>query len=111
MQVADPDALTTSGGTVWFTGLSGAGKTTVAEALHDLLLEHGLGSYLLDGDALRGGLNADLGFDEIDRMEPTTYKVARHTVYAEKAQWFLLPAALLFLLGLAASLLVMRRLP
>jgi bifunctional enzyme CysN/CysC len=69
MQVADPDALTTSGGTVWFTGLSGAGKTTVAEALHDLLLEHGLGSYLLDGDALRGGLNADLGFDEIDRME------------------------------------------
>lgn len=50
-------------------------------------------------------------YDEIDRMEPTTYKVARHTVYAEKAQWFLLPAALLFLLGLAASLLVMRRLP
>ena len=50
-------------------------------------------------------------YDEIDRMEPTTYKVARHTVYAEKAQWFLLPAALLFLLGLAVSLLAMRRLP
>jgi Ca-activated chloride channel family protein len=50
-------------------------------------------------------------YDEIDRMEPTTYKVARHTVYAEKAQWFLLPAALLFLAGLAVSLLAMRRLP
>jgi Ca-activated chloride channel homolog len=50
-------------------------------------------------------------YDEIDRMEPTTYKVARHTVYAEKAQLFLLPAALLFVLGLAGSLLALRRLP
>jgi Ca-activated chloride channel family protein len=50
-------------------------------------------------------------YDEIDRMEPTTFKVARHTVYAEKAQVLLLPATLLFLLGLVAAALVMRRLP
>jgi Ca-activated chloride channel family protein len=50
-------------------------------------------------------------YDEIDRMEPTTFKVARHTVYAEKAQVLLLPAALLFLLGLVVPALLMRRLP
>ncbi|HVP15003.1 MAG TPA: VWA domain-containing protein [Terriglobales bacterium] len=50
-------------------------------------------------------------YDEIDRMEPTTYKVARHTVYAEKADLFLLPAALLFLAGLAVPALLVRRLP
>jgi Ca-activated chloride channel family protein len=50
-------------------------------------------------------------YEEIDRMEPTTFKVARHTVYSEKADLFLLPAALLFLLGLVAAALVMRRLP
>ena len=50
-------------------------------------------------------------YDEIDRMEPTTYKVARHTVYSEKAQVLLLPAALLLLLGLVAGALLMRRLP
>jgi bifunctional enzyme CysN/CysC len=65
----DTDALRTAGGTVWFTGLSGAGKSTVAEALQDLLAERGLRSYLLDGDDLREGLNADLGFEERDRIE------------------------------------------
>jgi Ca-activated chloride channel family protein len=50
-------------------------------------------------------------YDEIDRMEPTTFKVARHTVYAEQAQVLLLPAALLFLFGLVAAALLMRRLP
>ena len=50
-------------------------------------------------------------YDEIDRMEPTTFKVARHTVYAEQAQVLLLPAALLLLLGLVTAALVMRRLP
>jgi len=63
------DALTTKGGTVWFTGLSGAGKSTVAQALHDLLEERGLRSYLLDGDDLREGLNSDLSFDRRDRTE------------------------------------------
>ncbi len=50
-------------------------------------------------------------YDEIDRMEPTTFKVARHTVYAERAEVFLLPAAALLLLALAATALLMRRLP
>jgi Ca-activated chloride channel family protein len=50
-------------------------------------------------------------YDEIDRMEPTTFKVARHTVYAEKAQVLLLPAVLLLLLSLVAAALLMRRLP
>ena len=50
-------------------------------------------------------------YDEIDRMEPTTFKVARHTVYSERADLFLLPAALLLLLGLVATALLMRRLP
>lgn len=47
------DTLATSGGTVWLTGLPGAGKSTVAHALHDLLEERGLDSLLLDGDDLR----------------------------------------------------------
>jgi len=59
----------TISGTVWFTGLPGAGKSTVAQALHDLLDERGLVSFLLDGDDLREGLNADLGFEETDRRE------------------------------------------
>lgn len=50
-------------------------------------------------------------YDEIDRMEPTTYKVSRHTVYAEKAHLFLMPAALLALLGLLVPALLARRLP
>ena len=67
--MTDPEVLKTCGGTVWFTGLPGAGKTTVAKALHDMLLERGLVSYLLDGEALRDGLNADLGFSQRDRAE------------------------------------------
>ena len=64
-----PVVLATTGGTVWLTGLSGAGKTTVAGALQDLLSARGLRVYLLDGDDLREALNADLGFDESDRTE------------------------------------------
>ena len=60
---------TTRGGTVWLTGLPAAGKSTIACALHDLLLEQGLRCYVLDGDDLRGGLNADLGFTREDRAE------------------------------------------
>ena len=59
----------TPGGTIWLTGLSGAGKTTVSHALHDLLQEEGLRPYCLDGDDLREGLNSDLGFEEHDRAE------------------------------------------
>ncbi|HLI43440.1 MAG TPA: adenylyl-sulfate kinase [Acidimicrobiales bacterium] len=56
-------------GTVWFTGLSGAGKSTVAATLKQMLDDLGVPAILLDGDDLREGLNADLGFNEEHRRE------------------------------------------
>lgn len=55
--------------TLWFTGLPGAGKSTLADALCDRLRAAGLAYARLDGDGLRGGLNADLGFSPADRRE------------------------------------------
>ena len=57
------------GATVWLTGLSGSGKSTVAVALEGLLVASGRPAYRLDGDNLRHGLNADLGFSAEDRDE------------------------------------------
>ncbi|KAL2178642.1 Adenylylsulfate kinase-domain-containing protein [Thermothelomyces heterothallicus CBS 202.75] len=57
------------GFTVWFTGLSASGKSTVATALEQHLLHIGLAAYRLDGDNVRFGLNKDLGFSEKDRSE------------------------------------------
>lgn len=54
---------------LWFTGLSGAGKSTVAGALEARLAESGYHTYLLDGDNVRHGLCSDLGFSEQDRRE------------------------------------------
>ncbi len=54
---------------VWFTGVSGAGKTTLARALEKKLWEQGRRTMLLDGDQLRHGLNRDLGFKPADRKE------------------------------------------
>ncbi|GAA5645709.1 adenylyl-sulfate kinase [Vibrio proteolyticus] len=54
---------------LWFTGLSGAGKSTVAGALEQRLAELGYHTYLLDGDNVRHGLCSDLGFSEQDRRE------------------------------------------
>ena len=54
---------------LWFTGLSGSGKTTVANAVESKLLALGKHSYLLDGDNVRHGLNKDLGFSDLDRIE------------------------------------------
>ena len=54
---------------IWLTGLSGAGKSTVANALDMLLHSQGKKSFLLDGDNLRHGLNKDLGMSEGDRAE------------------------------------------
>ncbi|HVX17657.1 MAG TPA: adenylyl-sulfate kinase [Acidimicrobiales bacterium] len=57
------------GATVWLTGLSGSGKSTVAIELERLLVGQGRPAYRLDGDNLRHGLNADLGFSAADRDE------------------------------------------
>jgi adenylyl-sulfate kinase len=57
------------GATVWFTGLSGSGKSTVANEVAVRLLERNRPAYLLDGDNVRHGLNADLGFSAADRAE------------------------------------------
>ncbi len=55
--------------TVWLTGLSGSGKSTLAQALDVHLYALGYRSYVLDGDNLRSGLSADLGFSSADRQE------------------------------------------
>ena len=54
---------------LWFTGLSGSGKSTVANATEMLLHDKGLQTYILDGDNVRMGLNKDLGFSAEDRKE------------------------------------------
>jgi len=57
------------GATVWFTGLSGSGKSTVAVEVERQLVAAGRAAYVLDGDNLRHGLNGDLGFTAADRTE------------------------------------------
>jgi bifunctional enzyme CysN/CysC len=54
---------------VWFTGLSGAGKSTIADLVERELAARAVHTYLLDGDHLRRGLNCDLGFGRADRVE------------------------------------------
>lgn len=54
---------------IWFTGLSGSGKSTLAVQLERILFQQGFKAFFLDGDALRTGLNADLGFTEEHRRE------------------------------------------
>ena len=57
------------GGVLWFTGLSGAGKSTLAMAVEQHLFRKGYAVYVLDGDNIRSGLNANLGFSPEDRVE------------------------------------------
>ena len=57
------------GVTVWFTGLSASGKSTIASALEQHLLLKGINAYRLDGDNIRFGLNKNLGFSPQDRTE------------------------------------------
>lgn len=54
---------------IWFTGLSGSGKSTLAHAVEERLFQLGCNSFVLDGDNVRHGLCADLGFSEQDRVE------------------------------------------
>lgn len=70
-QVTRPmrDALTGGGCTVWLTGLSGSGKSTIAVALERALVDARRAAYRLDGDNVRMGLNAGLGFDAAGRAE------------------------------------------
>ena len=54
---------------LWFTGISGSGKSTIANELEKELFSKGIRTYILDGDNIRHGLNNDLGFDDADRVE------------------------------------------
>lgn len=63
------EILGQTGATIWFTGLSGAGKSTIAVALEQALFKLGKLSYRLDGDNVRLGINKNLGFSEADRTE------------------------------------------
>jgi adenylylsulfate kinase len=56
-------------GVLWFTGLSAAGKSTIAHGVEKKLFSRGIRSYVLDGDNVRHGINADLGFSREDRKE------------------------------------------
>lgn len=67
---ADREALAGHKGcTIWMTGLSASGKSTLAVALEKALLDRGVRSFVLDGDNVRHGLNKDLGFSPADRNE------------------------------------------
>ncbi|MEG1653014.1 MAG: adenylyl-sulfate kinase, partial [Hafnia sp.] len=57
------------GAVLWFTGLSGSGKSSIAGALEQALHQIGVSTYLLDGDNVRHGLSRDLGFSDGDRVE------------------------------------------
>ena len=57
------------GAVLWFTGLSGCGKSTIANAVDQLLHEQGVHTFVLDGDNIRKGLNKNLGFTPEDRTE------------------------------------------
>ena len=70
IQRADRELLNNhKGAVVWFTGLSGSGKSTVANGVEKELHRHGVRTYVLDGDNVRHGLSKDLGFTDADRVE------------------------------------------
>ena len=70
LQRADKEQLLKQKGmAIWFTGLSGAGKTTIAIALEKEIYEKGVLSQILDGDNIRSGINSNLGFSDADRIE------------------------------------------
>lgn len=76
---------------VWFTGLSGSGKSTVAVTVEERLVAAGRAAYLLDGDNLRHGLNADLGFSAADRDENVRRVGEVATLFADAGVVALVP--------------------
>lgn len=80
------------GKTVWFTGLSGSGKSSVAMLVERKLLEKGISAYVLDGDNLRHGLNADLAFSMADRAENLRRLSHVATLLADCGHLVLVPA-------------------
>ena len=80
------------GRTVWFTGLSGSGKSSVAMLVEQKLIEKGTPAYVLDGDNLRHGLNADLGFSMDDRAENQRRLAHIAAILADSGQVVLVPA-------------------
>ncbi|MET0899768.1 MAG: sulfate adenylyltransferase subunit CysN [Mycobacterium sp.] len=89
--VSTEDRLT-KGRTLWFTGLSGSGKSSVAVLVEQKLLERGCPAYVLDGDNLRHGLNADLGFSMADRAENLRRLAHIATLMADSGLTVLVPA-------------------
>jgi len=87
-----PGKRLTNGRTLWFTGLSGSGKSSIAVLAEQSLLEHGCPAYILDGDNLRHGLNADLGFSMADRAENLRRLAHVATLMADAGLTVLVPA-------------------
>ncbi|MGH3961125.1 adenylyl-sulfate kinase, partial [Mycobacterium sp.] len=83
---------TARGRTLWFTGLSGSGKSSVAMLVEQKLLEKGVPAYVLDGDNLRHGLNADLGFSMADRAENLRRLAHVASLLADSGHTVLVPA-------------------
>lgn len=74
------------GCTVWLTGLSGAGKTTIAFELEAFLVSRGIPAYGLDGDNIRTGLNKNLGFSQTDREENIRRVAEVSKLFADSGQ-------------------------
>ncbi|ANI41292.1 adenylyl-sulfate kinase [Mycolicibacterium vaccae] len=87
-----PEDRLTKGRTIWFTGLSGSGKSSVAMLVEQKLLEKGVPAYVLDGDNLRHGLNSDLGFSMADRAENLRRLAHVAAILADSGQVVLVPA-------------------
>ncbi|GGG68804.1 adenylyl-sulfate kinase [Paenibacillus radicis (ex Gao et al. 2016)] len=79
------------GGVVWFTGLPGSGKTTIANRVQERLLQSGIRCVVLDGDQLRKGLNRDLGFSETDRLENLRRAAEIAQLFVEAGMFVLAP--------------------
>jgi bifunctional enzyme CysN/CysC len=90
--LCNADDRLSQGRTVWFTGLSGSGKSSVAMLVEQKLLEKGCPAYVLDGDNLRHGLNADLGFSMADRAENQRRLAHIAAILADSGQVVLVPA-------------------